>query len=279
MQRIFPALFCGAALLFSATPSSGQHVALGHVGSGHFGGLSSHGVSRSFGRIFSGRSRARGKGSARRTTRAGEAPLAGEALIHGGIVALSAPGLRIPPANRVHRRFVEFGFAGPRGLATFSQGFAFGFCSSFEGFPSRHFFERDLNCLDGGFFADPFIFDGFLPGLFGAGEADDAPDAPDSAGENAPAMELACSGNKMLAEPGLPSPGSPKPRQAILLQLTDGSMYGLAAYRVEGDLLHYTTDYGGENSIPLSRVDFTKTNQLNAERGRNCPAHANSEQH
>lgn len=284
MKQIIPALFLGAVLLFSATPSSAQHVGGGHVGGGHFGGFSSHGASHSFGRIFGGHSNARGKGSARATRSGGEAPLAGEALIHGGIVTLRAPGFPIPSATRFHRPFVEFGFGGSRGFVTFSQGFAFGFCSSFGGFPSRHFFGRDFDCFDGGFFADPFFLGGFLPGLFGAGKADAAPDVPnfdggESAGEDATTMEQAFSGNEMLAEPQPPSPGSSKLKPTILVQLTDGSMYGLTAYRVEGDFLHYTTDYGGENSIPLSRVDFAKTKQLNAERGTSFSAPTNSEQH
>ena len=284
MKQIFPALFFGAVLLFSATPSSGQHAGGGHVGGGHFGGFSSHGSSHSFGRIFGGHSNARGKGSAHAAKSGGEAPRAGEALLHRGIVTLSAPGLSIPPPNRIHRPFVEFGFAGPRGFSTFSQGFAFGFCSSFGGFPSRHFFGRDFDCFDGGFFVDPFFFGGLFPGLFGLGEVNGAPDAPDSdgsdsAGENATAMEPASSDNGMLGEPRPASPGSPKPKPTILLQLTDGSMYGLTAYRVEGDLLHYTTDYGGENAIPLSRVDFAKTNGLNAERGTSFSVGTDSERH
>jgi hypothetical protein len=52
-----------------------------------------------------------------------------------------------------------------------------------------------------------------------------------------------------------------------LLQLLDGSMYGLTRYWLEGLDLHYVTTYGGENSVPLVRIDFAKTIQLNAERG------------
>lgn len=283
MKQFFPALFFGAVLLFSATPSSAQHGG-GHVSGGHFGGFSSHGASHSLGRIFGGHSSARGKGSTRATRRGGDALLTGEASIHGRIVTLRAPGLPIPSATRFHRPFVEFGFGGPRGFVTFSQGFAFGFCRSFGGFPSRHFFGRDFDCVDGDLVADPFFFGGFLPGLFGVGEADAAPDAPnfdggESAGEAATTMEQAFSGNEMLAEPQPPLPGSSKPKPTILLQLTDGSMYGLTAYRVEGDVLHYTTDYGGESSLPLSRVDFAKTKQLNAERGTSFSVPTNSQQH
>jgi hypothetical protein len=56
--------------------------------------------------------------------------------------------------------------------------------------------------------------------------------------------------------------------QVTLLQLKDGSMYGLTAYWVEGGKLHYITNYGGANAIPLDRIDFAKTVQLNASRGQ-----------
>lgn len=284
MKQIIPALFFGAAFLFSATPSSAQHVGGGHMGGGHFGGFSSHGSSHSFGRIFGGHSNAHGKGSARATKNGGEAPIAGEAFNHGRIVTLPAPGFRVPIANKFHRPFVEFGFGGPRGFSTFSHGFAFGFCSSFAGFPSRHFFGRDFDCFDGSFFVDPFFFGGLFPGLFGLDEMNGAPAAPDSDGgdfadENAAAVEPASSRNEMLAEAEPPPRGSAKRKPITLLQLTDGSMYGLTAYRVEGDLLHYTTDYGGENAIPLSRVDFAKTDRLNAERGTSFSVRTNSERH
>jgi hypothetical protein len=53
-----------------------------------------------------------------------------------------------------------------------------------------------------------------------------------------------------------------------LLQLKDGSMYGLTSYWVEGGQLHYVTNYGGANAIPLDRIDLAKTVQLNATSGQ-----------
>lgn len=69
-------------------------------------------------------------------------------------------------------------------------------------------------------------------------------------------------------EPGaaVPLPSNAE-KPVALLQLVDGSMYGLTRYWLEGTTLHYVTTYGGENSVPLERVDFAKTLQLNAERG------------
>lgn len=43
-------------------------------------------------------------------------------------------------------------------------------------------------------------------------------------------------------------------------------MYGLTRYWVEDSRLYYVTTYGGENSVPLDRVDFPMTMQLNSDR-------------
>jgi hypothetical protein len=52
-----------------------------------------------------------------------------------------------------------------------------------------------------------------------------------------------------------------------LLQLKNGWMYRLTDYWVEGDNLHYVTNYGGKNSVPLDLIDFGATIRLNSERG------------
>jgi len=52
-----------------------------------------------------------------------------------------------------------------------------------------------------------------------------------------------------------------------LLQLKSGWMYGLTDYWVEGDNLHYVTNYGGKNSVPLEQIDLGTTIRLNSERG------------
>lgn len=79
--------------------------------------------------------------------------------------------------------------------------------------------------------------------------AADSPDDPAATGETADASTEA------------------KP-QVTLLQLKDGSMYGLTSYWVEGGELHYMTNYGGANAIPLDRIDLAKTVQLNASSGQ-----------
>ena len=52
-----------------------------------------------------------------------------------------------------------------------------------------------------------------------------------------------------------------------LLQLKSGWMYGLTDYWVEGNNLHYVTNYGGQNSVPLDLIDLATTIRLNSERG------------
>jgi hypothetical protein len=55
-------------------------------------------------------------------------------------------------------------------------------------------------------------------------------------------------------------------------------MYGLRDYWVLDGQLHYVTNYGGENSVPLSQIDFAKTTQLNADRGMRFSVSADSSQ-
>jgi hypothetical protein len=65
----------------------------------------------------------------------------------------------------------------------------------------------------------------------------------------------------------MPSPNGMKAERPItLLQLRDGSMYGLTDYWISDGVLHYTTTYGGQNSLPFERIDLQKTVQLNANR-------------
>jgi hypothetical protein len=52
-----------------------------------------------------------------------------------------------------------------------------------------------------------------------------------------------------------------------MLQLRNGWMYGLTDYWVEGNNLHYVTNYGGKNSVPLDLIDLATTIRLNSERG------------
>src|SRR4029077_13632200 len=56
-------------------------------------------------------------------------------------------------------------------------------------------------------------------------------------------------------------------RPITLLQLRDGSIYGLTDYWAKDGELHYSTTYGGQDSVPFEQIDLEKTLQLDADRG------------
>jgi len=148
--------------------------------------------------------------------------------------------------------------------------FGFGGCTGF-GFPRySFFFDNDFNCFAGGFFFAPFFIGGFS-GSFISSPAfppfNDQPldYVPDDSTAAPPAEALPAPPS---ATNNLASTGKVKSEPPVtLLQLSDGSMYGLLDYWVEDGELHYTTTYGGQNSIGLDRIDLAKTVQLNADRG------------
>lgn len=53
----------------------------------------------------------------------------------------------------------------------------------------------------------------------------------------------------------------------MMLYLKDGTVYALANYWVAGGQLHYVTQYGGENTVPMEQLDIQKTVDVNARRG------------
>ena len=117
-------------------------------------------------------------------------------------------------------------------------------------------FASQFNCFNTGFFFDPFFFGAYsmlgpLPDETSAYLSTGFPPAETMNSEDAATF---------------PSNDSEGPQTVTLLQLLDGSMYGLTSYKVVGHELHYTTTYGGQNSIPLDRIDFAQTLKLNAER-------------
>jgi hypothetical protein len=117
-------------------------------------------------------------------------------------------------------------------------------------------FPRQFNCFNTAFFFDPFFFGAYsilgpLPDQTSAYLSTDSLAAETMSSEDAAA---------------LPASNSEGQQRVTLLQLLDGSMYGLTSYHVVGHELHYTTSYGGQNSVPLDRIDFAQTLKLNAER-------------
>jgi hypothetical protein len=130
------------------------------------------------------------------------------------------------------------------------------FGSACAGFFPHRAFAGGFDC-----FSDALLLDPFFLGAYSmlGGEPDfNSPDIGDSflSSDLLDSMQSA-------APP--PSNGV-SDNQVTLLQLLDGSMYGLTSYRVVGDQLRYTTTYGGQNSVPLDRIDYTRTLELNAQR-------------
>lgn len=147
-------------------------------------------------------------------------------------------------------------------------------CGSF-GFSWHTFlFPGDFNCFGDPFFFDPFISGGFVAGYLGSNSFIDAGDLSAVSGplDLSPAADAA--GEPFVGSAAVPGEDNEFFSDAsataeapfVLLQLKDGSMYGLTRYWVEDGRLYYMTTYGGENSVPLDRVDFSKTAQLNADR-------------
>jgi hypothetical protein len=55
----------------------------------------------------------------------------------------------------------------------------------------------------------------------------------------------------------------------VVLFLKDGTVYAISDYWIADNKLHYVTNYGGENSIPLDQLDMQRTVDTNAKRGIN----------
>ena len=250
---------------------SGGHGLSGHVGHSSGGSASRHSTGQSIGHSI-GHSFAhvfghRGQG-------ASAAALAAIPPQHGRV---SASPESVP--RRLHRQPRDrFVFRPPNGF--FLRRGACGFCECPDGWFEHDFrFGDTWNCSSGGFFFDPFFF-GWFSGSFSYGSAFGGTTwfgggtEPDSAVES-PAepntqyqrtISDATNDAPNSRDSTTPSRNGVKAESPItLLQLRDGSMYGLTDYWVKGDELHYRTTYGGENSVPFERIDFEKTAELNAD--------------
>ena len=198
-------------------------------------------------------------------------PLAGAAVLYGKVVQLPGPQIVSAPARDrfPHRPINDFRFGDRFLFFPPRPGFGFGGCAGF-GFPRYRFFDDDFNCFAGGFFflAFPPFNDqrlDYVPG--------DSPAAPPAEARSAQPSDAADSSEsggstQNAATNNAASVDKAKSEQPVtLLQLRDGSMYGLVDYWVEDGQLHYTTTYGGQDSLELDRIDLEKTVQFNAERG------------
>jgi hypothetical protein len=182
------------------------------------------------------------------------------------------PSIIFPPSVRPlhHKPGEAFFFKQPFPIPHHRR-FGFGGCPAF-GFPTNSFFfGNDFDCFNSGFFfSDPFFF-GFYssswygsPAWFGSGPTGSM-EAPLPA---SPAKSDVVDRNSPDASTGTEAEGNAKRKPpATLLQLRDGSMYGLIEYWVDGDELHYITTYGGAGSVLIQRIDFETTAKLNLDRG------------
>jgi hypothetical protein len=241
--------------------SGGGHGGGGHGGGGHGGGHggsgghqggnsggggpSGHSMGQSVGHAFA---HIFGHGSNRRGTHSGENP---------GSRAAHNPA-RPMPVTLIHIRARRRMFHQNRLLGS-------GFCAPLR-FSWRNFvFPGDFDCFEGDFLFDPFFYGGSLNTYFWSDSLINSGDLAGSDGHlDAVENDLPSSAEKPGAAYPLPS-NSGEP--VVLLQLLDGSMYGLTRYWLEGTELHYVTNYGGQNSVPLVRIDFVGTTKLNATRG------------
>jgi hypothetical protein len=273
MKYKVPAVLAFTVFFFGALPSRAQHGGFGGHMSGGFSGHSmghsgGHSFGHSFGRMFGHHSGGHGKGTSSGKGNLEEPPLAGAAMVHGRVVQLPRPeGVMLPPRQRLpHRPVTEFGFGPRTGFFGLPGNSRFAFCGSFGGFPQRHFFGGDFDCFRGDFFFDPFFLAGFFPVTFSTWDLGGPPgfsDMMEPSEEQQPPPEPGTFGDENHPQARSQTQRGPD----TLLQLTDGSMYGLTDYWVAGDRLHYVTNYGGENSVPLARIDFTKTIELNDAQG------------
>ena len=263
----------------------------GHSGSGGHGGRGGfssgrssrastgtgvgHAISHSLGRLFGRQSKTASSAYDMAI------PLTGTPGLHGAILQPPAQIISAHARHRFPRRPEDFPFGDRFLFFPPRAGFGFGGCASF-GFPRHPFsFNDDFNCFAGGFFFDPFFIGRFSEPFIDRSPFqpfnDQMPDyVPDDStaearpaqSSNATGLSESRGGTQSLATNHAAPVNQPKSEQSVtLLQLRDGSMYGLVAYWVEDGQLHYTTTYGGQNSLELDRIDLEKTVQLNAERG------------
>ncbi len=250
------------ALFASTSVYAGHGSGGGHSG-GHSGGRSSsgHSFGHSFGHIFGHHSGSKNSPVPKIPDNRGEdAHLTGAIALNRISTHPTSAGLLLGPR--------------PRFVLRPNRHFNSGFCGSF-GFSWHTFlFPGDFNCFGNSFFFDPFFSGGFAAGYLGSNSFVAAGDLTAVSGplEFSPAMDDADGASVDSApvrwEGDESSPDAPSRVEApvILLQLKDGSMYGVTRYWVRDGRLYYLTTYGGENNVPLDRVDFPKTAKLNAER-------------
>jgi len=253
----------------------------GGFSSGHASGTSTgrgvgHSIGHSLGRLFGRQSKTQS------STHELAPPLADTPVLHGNVVQLLPPHLAFTPVSRKFPRqpIGNFPFAG-RFLFFPAFGFGFGGCAGYGSPFYPFFFNNDFDCFSGGYSFDPFLTGAYSASFIGGPSYSSFSDRwPDYVpGDSAEEPHLAqpsdvteSSGNGdnpqyPAIDNAVPTAQAKSEPPATLLQLRDGSMYGLVGYSAADGQLHYTTTYGAQNSVALDRIDLEKTVQLNAERG------------
>jgi hypothetical protein len=237
----------------------------GGSSSGHSSGHSiGHTIGHSLGHIFGHHGQ-----------RASSAALIGAPSGHGK----DTPSPDSVPQVLDHQPMNRFVFQPPIGFFPRRRAFGFGGCP-YGGFEHNLRFGDNWNCFNNGFSFDPSSsgwFSGALPydSAFGGTTWFKGGTAADSTGKSPaepnatypPTNSDATNETPISSGSSTSSPNGIKAERPItLLQLRDGSMYGLTDYWVKDGELHYTTTYGGQNSLAFERIDFEKTVQLNADR-------------
>jgi hypothetical protein len=263
MKYKLPAVLAVAGFLSVVPSSHAQRGGGGHGGGGFSGHFSGH---------FSG-FHSSGHASQRSSGRRGASgpPVAGVTMAHGRRVEAGAPGFHTPQPIRPNRPLAVSAFNGRRGFFGFGGlGWGLGFCSPFDGFYGDDLWSSGFGCASEDFFYDPNFGYGFSGD--GGGDGEELQGNPDLSASDS--QELGDFRPDVILEND-PAPPADKvvhhrlsPHEPdTILQLKNGSMYGLRDYWLADGRLNYLTNYGGQNAVSLAEIDFEKTNQLNAERG------------
>jgi len=261
-------VFAGLLALAAPRVSAGQHG--GGGGHGFGGGHSSGGHSShaSPGGSGTGHGSGHSIGHAvlhifgKHQKSASSAPLgtADSALVNAKKVRQPNPAIASPErVRRPHRGpGPAFGIGEPF-QCSHRRHSGFGGCAGWAFPPDSFFWRSQLDCSGLGFFAVPFFFGGFSSKWY-----DFATYGSGWIGQDYWSSSVDGDGRARNVASG----GDGRNGEAVtLLVLQDGSEFGLADYWLQGDKLHYVTNYGGENALPVVRIDLEKTVQLNAERG------------
>jgi hypothetical protein len=157
-------------------------------------------------------------------------------------------------------------------------GFDFGFHHHrhflFGGFP----FVTPYNCFFNGFntvcfgqpFGNPFFGQvGFFSpyGSFDFAGVDAFETMDNSVAASVSANDVGPYSSDIVPEVEPAPAASPTQNPLGVIVLTDGTAYEVADYWLESGRLHYLTSYGGENSIPLDRLNLEETVNQNWQHG------------